>query len=66
MKKVYLKRWVEVVLIIIQFLLVMIMAGDCDNLKVFIISKVIALFIFVIIHIIMTKYSRLMGDSNEF
>ena len=43
MKKRYLKKWVEYILLTIQFMLILIIGGECDNLSVFIISKLIAL-----------------------
>lgn len=62
MKRIVLKKWVEVVIIFIQVLLIMIMASESDDLKVFVISKLIALIIFVINSLILFKYSRLMED----
>ncbi len=62
MKKIYLKKWVEVAIIFIQVILFMILAGDCDDLKIFIVSKIIALIIFVINSKILFKYSRLVED----
>ena len=48
MKKIYLKKWVEVVIVFIQVILFMILGSECDDLKIFIVSKLIALIIFVI------------------
>lgn len=62
MKIIYLKRWVEVVIIFIQVFMVMILASECDDLKIFIISKIIALLIFMFNHFILYKYSRLVSD----
>lgn len=62
MKKIYLKRWVEVVIVSIQFILFMILGSECDDLKIFIVSKIIALIIFVINSAILFKYSRLVED----
>lgn len=59
MKKRYLKKWVEYSIIFIQFILIMILSADCDNLNVFIISKIIALIIFYINHLILKNYTRL-------
>ena len=53
MKKRYLKKWVEYSIIFIQFILIMILSADSDNLNVFIISKIIALLIFYINHLIL-------------
>lgn len=62
MKKIYLKKWVEVVIIFIQAILFMILGSDCNDLKIFIVSKIIVLIIFVINSKILFKYSRLVGE----
>ena len=59
MKKRYLKQWVEYSIIFIQFILIMILSTETDNFNVFIISKVIALILFYINHLILVKYTRL-------
>ena len=58
------------ILMIIFFLLIrlginilfMILGGDCDDLKIFSVSKIIVLIIFVINSKILFKYSRLVGE----
>lgn len=62
MKKRYLKKWVEVVIIFIQVILFIILGSDCDDLKIFSVSKIIVLIIFVINSKILFKYSRLVGE----
>ena len=62
MKKTYLKKWVEVVIVFIQVILFMILGSECDDLKIFIVSKLIALIIFVINSVILFKYLRLVED----
>ena len=62
MKKIYLKKWVEVVIIFMQVILFMILGGECEDLKVFIISKLVALTLFIINSMILFKYSRLVED----
>ena len=61
-RKLYLKKWVEVAIIFIQAILFMTLAGECDDLKIFIVSKIIALVIFLINCYILSKYSRLVED----
>lgn len=58
MKKRYLKTWVEYSIICIQFLLFLILCSECNNFKIFVISKIIALTIFYINHVILEKYTR--------
>ena len=59
MKKRYLKTWIEYSIICIQFLLFLILCSECNNFKIFVISKIIALIIFYINHLILEKYTRL-------
>ena len=59
MKKRYLKKWVEYILLTIQFMLILIIGGESDNLSVFTISKIIALTLLFLNHLILVKYTRL-------
>ena len=59
MKKRYLKKWVEYILLTIQFMLILIIGGESDNLSVFIISKLIALVLLFLNHLILVKYTKL-------
>jgi len=62
MKRLVFKRWVDGLFIIIQFILVMIMASEVDNTEIFVISKLISMILFILIFLLMVKYSRLIGD----
>lgn len=62
MKKLVFKKWVDYLMVVIQFILFLILAGEVDNMKVFVISKLIAMIIFIFNHMLMVKYSRLIGD----
>ena len=59
MKKIYLKKWVEYILLTIQFMLILIIGGESDNLSVFTISKLIALTLLFLNHLILVKYTKL-------
>ena len=59
MKKIYLKTWVEYILLTIQFMLILIIGGESDNLSVFTISKLIALTLLFLNHLILVKYTKL-------
>ena len=61
-RNLYLKKWVEVAIVFIQVILFMILAGDCDDLKIFIVSKIIALIIFFVNHLILVKYTKLYDE----
>lgn len=58
-RKEYLKKWVEVVIVFIQVILFMTLAGDCDNITTFIISKLIILILIYVNHIIIKKYTKI-------
>lgn len=59
MKKRYLKKWVEYILLTIQFMLILIIGGESDNLSIFTISKLIALTLLFLNHLILIKYTKL-------
>lgn len=58
-KKVVLKKWVEYILLTIQFMLILILGAESDNFIIFLISKLIALVIFFVNHLILVKYTKL-------
>lgn len=60
-KKLILKKWVEYFIISIQFIMILILGADCNDLNTFILSKIFALLIFYLNHIILMKYT-LLGD----
>lgn len=59
MKKRYLKGWVEYLLMTIQCLLIMLLSSETEDLKLFILSKIVFMIVFLINHLILVKYSRL-------
>ena len=59
MKKKYLKRWLDYSIIFMQILLVFLMAGEVDDLVLFFISKLVFLGLFIINHLILVKYSKI-------
>ena len=59
MKKRYLKKWVEYSIIFIQCILIILLSAETENLKVFIISKIVILLIFYINHLILKNYTKL-------
>ena len=58
-KKVIFKKWVEYILLSIQFMLILIIGGESDNLSIFTISKLIALTLLFLNHLILVKYTKL-------
>lgn len=62
MKKRKLKRWVINLLMIIQFVIFIVLCSDCDNLLIFTVSKIIAMFLFLINHTILYRYTDLFEE----
>lgn len=58
-KKVILKKWVEYILLTIQFMLILILGAESDNFIIFLISKLITLVLFIVNHLILVKYTKL-------
>ena len=56
---VVLKKWVEYILLTIQLMLILILCAESNNFTIFLISKLIALVIFFVNHLILVKYTRL-------
>lgn len=61
MKKTIVKDWVAYSLLAVNILLIMVMAGDCESMYWFILSKIGAGILFILNSIVIIKYSRL-GD----
>lgn len=56
MRKLKLKRWVQVLLIIVGFISIILLAGDCENDSVFYMSKIIGLILFYSASNLLYKY----------
>lgn len=57
MKRLVFKRWVLELLVAIGFIAIMVMASDSDNIKVFVISHIVATVILIINYLLLKKYS---------
>lgn len=64
-KKVILKKWVEYFILFIQFIIILILGAESDNFIIFLISKLIALVIFFVNHLILVKYTKLYDEVSE-
>lgn len=53
-----LKKGVENFLVFMQIINIIFLGSDCDNLLLFIITKLIALFMIVMIHLIITRFTN--------
>jgi len=58
MKKYKLRKWVEVVLILIGIVAFVVMASDCEDMMTFIISHFIASGIFILDCCLLEEYAR--------
>lgn len=58
MEKKYLKEWVHNILILFQLINICILVSECSILWVFIVSKIFALTMMIIIHIIIERYTK--------
>ena len=58
MKRNVLKKWVVVVLGIINFFAIMVMGSDCVDVKTFLISHFIAASVFILNSITIVKYGK--------
>ena len=65
MKKRHLKQWVVNTLIIINFIAIMFMGADCDNMALFISSKLIALLIFAFNNYLLFKHRNLFEEESN-
>lgn len=65
MKRRVLKNWIEKIIITVQFILLMLLAGECESNYVFIISKVILISVFLINHLIIWKYTDLFSEVKH-
>ena len=62
MKKVkrrILKKWVVNVLVSIEMFLIIFLGSECENIKLFTISKIIGLIMFIAIALLLKKYGRI-------
>ena len=57
------KQWVVNTLIIINFIAIMFMGVECDDMTLFISSKLIALLIFAINNYLLFKHSNLFEEE---
>ena len=63
MKKVYFRKWVDVVLGIIQTILLILLGSEVDNTFIFVISKLIFMVLFILNGYLLLKYSRIARED---
>lgn len=59
MKRFYLKKWIENLIVVIQIILFVFMISESEDLKIFILLKIICIILFYINHLILKNYTRL-------
>lgn len=59
MKRLYFRKWVDVVLGIIETMLLVMLGSEVDNTFIFIISKLIFMTLFILNGYLILKYSRI-------
>lgn len=62
-KRLILKSWVSNLLITINLIVIMFMGNECDDLKIFLLSKIILMSIFLLNNLILAKYSKLFEED---
>ena len=63
MKKVRLRKWIKYYLIIVNCFLILVLAGDMENIVAFTIKNVIGITLFLFNNYILFKYSDLFKEN---
>lgn len=63
MKRLYFRRWVDVVLVIIETMLLLLLGSEIDNTFIFVISKLIFMVLFILNSYLLLKYSRIVRED---
>lgn len=54
-----LRKWVEILLLIISFTMMLVLASDCENIIILIVSKIIAIAVMIINAYLIEKYGTI-------
>ena len=65
MKRIYLKKWITNLILMIQMLLFIMLGSDCESTTLFITSKIVILLIIYMNHLIIKNYTRLYEDLES-
>ena len=66
MKRIYLKKWITNLILIMQMLLFIMIGSDCESTLLFITSKIAILFIMYMNHLIIKNYTRLYEEGEDY
>lgn len=64
MKRIYLRKWLTNLIVMIQMLLFIMLGSDCESTSLFIISKIVILLIMYMNHLIIKNYTRLYEEGE--
>lgn len=59
MKRLYFRKWVDVVLGLVEVMLLLLLGSEVDNTFIFVISKLIFMVLFILNGYLILKYSRI-------
>ena len=65
MKRIYLKKWITNLILMMQMLLFIMLGSDCESTTLFITSKIVILLIMYMNHLIIKNYTRLYEDLES-
>ena len=65
MKRIYLKKWITNLILMMQMLLFIMLGSDCESTCLFITSKIVILLIMYMNHLIIKKYTRLYEEGER-
>ena len=65
MKRIYLKKWITNLILMMQMLLFIMLGSDCESTTLFITSKIVILLIIYMNHLIIKNYTRLYEDLES-
>ena len=66
MKRIYLKKWITNLILMIQMFLFTMLGSDCESTSLFIISKIVILLIIYMNHLIIKKYTRFYEEGEDY
>ena len=65
MKRIYLKKWITNLILMMQVLLFIMLGSDCESTTLFITSKIVILLIMYMNHLIIKNYTRLYDEIED-
>lgn len=66
MKRIYLKKWITNLILMMQMLLFIMLGSDCESTTLFITSKIVILLIMYMNHLIIKNYTRLYEEGEDY